>query len=227
MKMKNMLIGGMSLALVACISVGGTLAYLTANDGALTNNFEFSKDGITLDLWENASDVAGSDVATKKEIGKVDGVNATDTGFAYKNVIPGATYLKDVNITIGEKTVYDTIVFVQIDAPTNVSVNYDEVTGVGSNGWTLLTGEVSEGVNVPDNTYYKVWKTTDSSKNLDLFQHVTINNGVTSSTGVNGNLGDVKIQVKGIQAYGFVSASGTLDNASALNAYKQAGAYQS
>lgn len=227
MKMKNMLIGGMSLALVACISIGGTLAYLTANDGALTNSFEFSKDGITLDLWENASDVAGSDVATKIEIGKVDGANKTDTGFAYKNVIPGATYLKDVNITIGEKTVYDTIVFVQIDAPTNVSVNYSEVTGEGSNGWTLLTGEVSDGVPVPSHTYYKVWKTTDTSKNLDLFQHVTINNGVTSSTDENGGLGNVKIQVKGIQAYGFVNESGTLDNASALNAYQQAGAYQS
>ena len=32
MKMKNMLIGGMSLALVACISVGATLAALTANE---------------------------------------------------------------------------------------------------------------------------------------------------------------------------------------------------
>lgn len=221
MKMKNMLIGGMSLALVACISIGGTLAYLTANDGALTNNFEFSENGITLDLWENASNVAGSDEATEREIGKVGGENATDKGFAYNDVIPGATYLKDVNITIGADTVYDTIVFVQIDEPTNVKVNYNEVTGGGSNGWTLLTGE-----GVPAHTYYKVWKTAES-KDLDLFQHVTIDNGVTSSTAADGNLGDVKIQVKGIQAYGFVNASGTLDNVSALNAYQQAGAYQS
>ena len=56
---------------------------------------------------------------------------------------------------------------------------------------------------------------------------MTIDNGVTSSTAADGNLGDVKIQVKGIQAYGFVNASGTLDNVSALNAYQQAGAYQS
>ena len=39
MKMKNLLIGGMSLALVACISVGATLAYLTAKTDTITNTF--------------------------------------------------------------------------------------------------------------------------------------------------------------------------------------------
>lgn len=221
MKMKNMLIGGMSLALVACISIGGTLAYLTANDGALTNNFEFSENGITLDLWENASNVAGSDEATEREIGKVGGENATDKGFAYNDVIPGATYLKDVNITIGADTVYDTIVFVQIDEPTNVKVNYSEVTGEGSNGWTPLTGE-----RVPVHTYYKVWK-TDESKDLDLFQHVTIASTVentTATSGTAGNLGNVKIQVKGVQAYGFVT-EGALSSENALKAYNAAGNY--
>lgn len=39
MKMKNMLIGGMSLALVACISVGATLAYLTDQSNTVKNTF--------------------------------------------------------------------------------------------------------------------------------------------------------------------------------------------
>lgn len=222
MKMKNMLIGGLSLALVACISIGGTLAYLTANDGALTNNFEFSKNGITLDLWENAGNKPDSDEITRNEIGKVDGEHEKESSFTYSNVIPGATYLKDVNITIGADTVYDTIVFVQIDEPTNVKVNYKEVTGVGSNGWTPLTGQ-----DVPAHTYYKVWKTNDSSKNLDLFQHVTIASTVentTATSGTTGNLGNVKIQVKGVQAYGFVT-EGTLSSENALKAYNAAGDY--
>lgn len=51
MKMKNMLIGGMSLALVACISIGGTLAYLTAKTDPVTNTFIASA-GIAMTLDE-------------------------------------------------------------------------------------------------------------------------------------------------------------------------------
>ena len=51
MKMKNMLIGGMSLALVACISVGATLAYLTDTSDTVTNTF-YGSDGISMTLTE-------------------------------------------------------------------------------------------------------------------------------------------------------------------------------
>ena len=59
MKMKNMLIGGMSLALVACLSVGATLAYFTDSDEEVVNTFQFVTDGdgdgkyITVTLTED------------------------------------------------------------------------------------------------------------------------------------------------------------------------------
>ena len=52
MKMKNMLIGGMSLALVACISIGGTLAYLSDTTTEVKNTFTFDS-SIDIDLKEH------------------------------------------------------------------------------------------------------------------------------------------------------------------------------
>ena len=42
MKKKNVLMMALSLCLVAVIAVGGTLAYLSDTDGAVTNTFQFA-----------------------------------------------------------------------------------------------------------------------------------------------------------------------------------------
>lgn len=120
MKMKNMLIGGMSLALVACISIGGTLAYLTDTTGTAQNKFKMVTNGIVLNLQETAKDGAGYDVYKAKfvegEMQKdkqvtdttkgetLNANNAGDTvGFIYENIQPGATLQKDVKLSIGEQ----------------------------------------------------------------------------------------------------------------------------
>lgn len=51
MKLKTILISGMSMALVACLSVGATLAYLHATTQEVTNTFVGS-DGIQISLDE-------------------------------------------------------------------------------------------------------------------------------------------------------------------------------
>lgn len=51
MKLKTILIGGMSMALVVCLSVGATLAYLHATTQEVTNTFVGS-DGIQISLDE-------------------------------------------------------------------------------------------------------------------------------------------------------------------------------
>ena len=83
MKMKNMLIGGMSLALVACITIGGTLAYLSDKDGTLTNTFRFAKN-IVVDVYETQTG--------KGEEGKGD----KEGGFDYTNRVSGKVVEKNV-----------------------------------------------------------------------------------------------------------------------------------
>lgn len=113
MKMKNLLIGGMSLALVACISVGGTLAYLSAQTGTATNTFTMN--GLTLVVSEtadaatsngdykqklksNTAEAAGTASVSTPELAKGYG-----DGIAYTDILPGAVMSKKPVITVKGK----------------------------------------------------------------------------------------------------------------------------
>lgn len=113
MKMKNLLIGGMSLALVACISVGGTLAYLSAQTGTATNTFTMN--GLTLVVSETAdaatsngdykqklksttAEAAGTASVSTPELAK-----DHDDGIAYTDILPGAVMSKKPVITVKGK----------------------------------------------------------------------------------------------------------------------------
>ena len=119
MKMKNMLIGGMSLALVACISVGGTLAYLSDNTGTMTNTFKFG----TLEVTQKETDGT---------------TNVPNSGsLTYEDLVPGDTVKKEVKISLADHKV-DAYVYVAVKNSNNTLVKYgnveDEsfVAGVGS-----------------------------------------------------------------------------------------------
>lgn len=114
MKMKNMLIGGMSLALVACISVGATLAYLTDTTGPVTNTFTGSA-GISMTL-----DEAKVDPATGKEI-EGEGAERVQTN-NYTDVIPGKDMDKDPTVHLTQ-------------IPTGGVDLYVKVTGVDSDDY--------------------------------------------------------------------------------------------
>lgn len=124
MKMKNLLIGGMSLALVACISIGGTLAYLQATDTQLENTFKFANN-ITVDLYEYQN---------KEGTGE-----KNQTGYAYEDLVPGQDVVKNVDVTL--KSSVKTDLYILIDkgdageGEACMTLNESQITG---NGWTKV-----------------------------------------------------------------------------------------
>ena len=134
MKMKNMLIGGMSLALVACISIGGTLAYLTSKTDTMTNEFKFG--GFTITQTEEADTKATSD---------------GEGGYIYNNVVPGDVLKKDVKISLSSTTNTNAYVYVAVkDAAADV--NYGTMSDgkfvqQASSGWKEITKQDASAMN--------------------------------------------------------------------------------
>lgn len=140
MKKKNVLTMAMSVALVGVIAVGGTMAYLTARDDAVTNSFQFvtgDDDGkvITVELAEPQPAAIGSETITSKETGK---------GWNYANVVPGQKLNKAPEISVTAYT--PSYVFIKVEEGSNVTV--DQST-FDTSDWNKLEGVV--GVN---NVYY-------------------------------------------------------------------------
>lgn len=127
MKMKNLLIGGMSLALVACISIGGTLAYLQATDTQLKNTFTFANN-ITVDLYEYQNAEGSGD--------------KNQTGHDYDNLVPGQSVVKNVDVTLTSAVKTD--LYILIDkgvkgvADQNVKCMEVDETQITANGWTKV-----------------------------------------------------------------------------------------
>ena len=194
MKMKNMLIGGMSLALVACISIGGTLAYLTATDGPKTNTFEFAN-GLTAELEENADANSNGNASSN------------NTGIAYTELVPGVDIDKDVTATFTSDV--DAYFFVKIepvDKENGVTLNIKELLlGEGWKVYDDVSGAVSD--IIPDDTYgeyvYEFTYTRDDGEPdevvANLFDTVFVNGNVETGA----VLEDIKISVKAIQKDGF------------------------
>ena len=210
MKKRNVMTMALSLAMVGVIGVGGTLAYLTAKDGTLTNTFEFDQNGITLDQWENANNTEGAELGAEgevKEIGKVNGQNKDENGYDYTNVIPGGTYVKDVNIDVN--AAFETVVFVEVTTPFvdgEVPVTVDDSVMAGY-GWIAVDGH--------ENTYYQVVNPNGVKQTLNVFDRISISKDYTGGTQ---KLGDVQIRVKAVQTLGLDGVDGELDVAAAFAA---------
>lgn len=93
--MNKKLITAASIALAACVAIGGTIAYLTAKTDTITNTFT---------------------------VGKVD-INLTETERTYK-MIPGTTLDKDPTVTV-EAGSEDSWVFVKVDESENLDKYID------------------------------------------------------------------------------------------------------
>lgn len=205
MKMKNLLIGGMSLALVACISVGGTLAYLSAQTGTATNTFTMN--GLTLVVSETA-DAATSNGDYKQKLKSntegAAGVASVSTpelakddsdGIAYTDILPGAVMSKKPVITVKGKHAA-CYVFACVENP---------------NG--LLTIEKFDGFNwkqVATTTGKTLYVYTDGTTNAAivpegnadvdlpvLFTEVKLSENLTEAV----TLGDIVIEGYAYQAY--------------------------
>lgn len=133
MKKKNFLTILLSLALVAVIGVGATLAYLTDNTQTVNNKFTF--DDIEITLKENASVPDGQSylIRENKEgtVAGTEAIEGSDVGVVYSDILPGATVAKNPYITVSESNAHAYV--------------YAYVTGVAdplsvtwSNGWTVV-----------------------------------------------------------------------------------------
>ncbi len=139
MKKKNFLSILLSLALVAVIGVGATLAYLTDNTQTVKNKFAF--DDIVITLKENASVPDGqSYLIRENKEGTVAGtetIEGSDVGVVYSDILPGATVEKNPYITVSESNAHAYV--------------YAYVTGVAaplsvvawSDGWTEVETDLT------------------------------------------------------------------------------------
>ena len=176
MKKKNVLVMGLSMALVAVISIGGTLAYMTASDDKVTNTFKFANN-IAVTLDEDEPDPTGNETITPN----------ADGGFDYKNVTPGQELNKAPEFTV--TTEVDAYVFARVTPGENMTI------GAITAGWTAL-----EGV---DNVWYKEVAGQAGVQDLGtLFTKVTVGNVELSGTE---ELGDITIEVAAIQKSGFAT----------------------
>ena len=161
MKMKNMLIGGMSLALVACISIGATLAYLTDKTGPVTNTF-YGSAGIKMTLDEAPVD---------PDTGKVTSGDRR-TQNTYNNITPNAEVDKDPTVHMVTVPETGADLFVRVSGVTSemqitMETNWNKVANV--DGSTALDGTV--------NGIYK-WNGTEITTADDylVFDGVTFTN---------------------------------------------------
>lgn len=99
--MNKKLITAASIALAACVAIGGTIAYLTDKTDTITNTFT---------------------------VGKVD-INLTETERTYK-MIPGTTLDKDPTVTV-EAGSEDSWVFVKVDETNNLDTYIEYGTADG------------------------------------------------------------------------------------------------
>lgn len=173
---KNVMTAIVSGAMVGCLAIGGTFAYLTANSGTVKNTFsgsaalgvqiqETTKDGDTYDVKYNDTLVGKNDQAT----GWL--VNGQNGGFEYINVVPGAEIKKDVDVKVVQNPTASYL-FVKV---TGESPDYD--LNIGAE-WKLV--DAANHIYVL--TENGAWKVVDSSaadQKFDVFDQVTVSKNLT------------------------------------------------
>lgn len=222
MKMKNMLIGGMSLALVACISVGATLAYLTDETETVTNTFIASA-GIAMTLDEAKVELNNDKTAYVEDTDFTGGINKTNRVLEndYVDILPGVEQDKDPTVHVTSVPASGAEIYICITGLENtedytVATKYNGQTGLNS-VWQLVPG------------YTNLYKYTNADTNnlmmpsilgnLVVFDHITYtwDNDVTKDEDFDPEnfFEDVTVKAYAVQA-GVSSA--TTDAAAALGA---------
>lgn len=201
MRKKNVLVMGLSMALVAVISIGGTLAFLTDSDTKAVNTFKFA----------NNLEVSLSEELPTEGLGNATaGARADGTkGVVYENVVVNQLLPKEPKIQLTQATV-DTYVFAKIDNNTNDLVE----VGTINSAWTSL-GPDSKGDQIYGRLVtVRAGETQVNDTATALFSNVTIKG--QPATGQ--DLGSITIYVSAIQAEGFEESSGKTAMQNALAA---------
>lgn len=161
----------LSLVLVTMlVTVGGTLAWLTASSDPVVNSFTASN--IAVELEE-----------TKQS----DGSDLTDDWTA--QLVPGMTYTKNPTAAVASPTDVDALLFVKIEETGNTFGNeglrcYDYTVDEGADKWQAVTGH-------PGVYYRKVLKAEIGTKyRIIVNDQVTVNTNLTKEDMPSG---DVKL----------------------------------
>ena len=189
---KNVMTAIVSGAMVGCLAIGGTFAYLTANSGKVTNTFsgtaglgvkiaESADDGDTydIDLDNSKGGTATADGGYTIDFGDNDG-----NGIAYKNVVPGAVIDKEVNVKV-EKNPTASYLYVTItNANPKYSITERNTKFVLVDGYTdlyVLTDGAGNYVKVnssESDQVYNVFTTIKADENVTDVADLT-NNGIS------------------------------------------------
>ena len=191
---KNILTTLVACILVAALAVGGTLAYMTASDGKVTNTFTFAN-GISVDLFERKPEpVADEKIETGNQ----------ETGWKYENVVPGQDLNKKPEVKV--RTSVDAYVFVKLSGFTANVISLPE-NSLSSN-WTAVDGVDEHG----NGTYvYKsVIPGTGTVVETALGEIFTTVHVGAQATAEQVNAAQIGIQVAAIQATGFTNAADAL-----------------
>ena len=209
-KLRKVLTLAACAVLLVCVTIAGTVAYLTSDD-TVTNTFTVGKVEITLD--EGAVYEFG-----KTEENQVHGKHTDDgatrvTENTYK-LFPGHEYDKDpiVHVTAESETCY---VFVQV---INNIAEIEDATTIADQivayGWQKLSVDGVEG-----DLYYKVSANGDADRDLEVFDTVKIKGTVDNDTLEDYEDKTVVINAYAIQYDGFADAAAawTAGNDTAAN----------
>ncbi len=191
---KNVMTAVVSGAMVGCLAIGGTFAYLTANSGTVKNTFsgveaiktavmETVKDGETYDVQHDGETVENYTTEWLYE---------GNDGVKYINVVPGASIAKDVDVKVdqNETPVY---LFVKVTGQSAAAV-----ANIDTTEWTLVAADaVGNGIYVWKN--YTAIDSSDAAVVKDVFDTISINSAATLDS-----IGEVEIDVSGaiVQANG-------------------------
>ena len=155
------LVLALAVMLIVGASIGGTIAWLTAETNEVVNTFTIGD--INIDLYEHAYD------ATKNELSSTETTKAVDN---YK-LVPGRNLPKDptVEVKANSEACWLFVKVTKTNWPNNGKVSY-----AIANGWTPLAGE--------DGVYYReVGATGNTSQTFKVLANdqVTVSGELTKS----------------------------------------------
>lgn len=183
MKKKNLATMVVTLALVAAVGVGATLAYLSSTTGTLTNTFTVGK-GIEIKQDE-------SDESTPENPD-----DRTEDGNNYTDIQPGEVLTKDPTVTVKANST-ECYVFMKLDGADALVAKNFSINGFDGSKWIKVSGE--EGSTLDGvYRYYTTVAESDKDQVLEpLFTEVVYSADVD---GVAEELPDVTIISCAVQA---------------------------
>lgn len=208
MKARKILVSLAALALVAAISIGGTLAYLTAQS-TVKNTFTVGKIGMTMDealVNEDGEPVtrnADGSLTVVENPGAATRVNEN----SYK-IMPGHTYTKDPTIYVAAKS-EASYVFIAVkndvaayEAET-VSGGYTRIDAqIANNEWTAVGNAITAPAGYT--IYYKTQAATgNAAETLSIFSNFKIADNAERVAGYADFAGNVNIFAFAVQRDGF------------------------